>query len=199
MDNYYDYLLKIVIIGNTSVGKSSIIRRFCDDDYINHHISTIGVDFRVKTIDIDNYLYAKLQIWDTSGQERFKTITSSYYRGSHGVIVVYDISDLQSFKDVKKWIKELINFTSPNIVLILVANKCDLKNKRVVSFESGKELADSYGILFIEVSSMSNININDIFYKLAKAVVNIYQFKPINSIRLDKKAKQLNPKPCCQI
>ena len=199
MDNYYDYLLKIVIIGNTSVGKSSIIRRFCDGDYINHHISTIGVDFRVKTIDIDDYLYAKLQIWDTSGQERFKTITSSYYRGSHGVIVVYDISDLQSFKDVKKWIKELINFTSPNIVLILVANKCDLKNKRVVSFESGKELADSYGILFIEVSSMSNININDIFYKLAKAVVNIYQFKPINSIRLDKKAKQLNPKPCCQI
>ena len=115
------------------------------------------------------------------------------------MIVVYDISDLQSFKDVKKWIKELINFTSPNIVLILVANKCDLKNKRVVSFESGKELADSYGILFIEVSSMSNININDIFYKLAKAVINIYQFKPINSIKLDQKAKQLNPKPCCQI
>lgn len=203
MDSNYEYLLKIVIIGNTSVGKSAILRRFCDDSYLDTHVSTIGVDFRVKTINMNENILipVKLQIWDTSGQERFKTITSSYYRGSHGIIVVYDITDRESFNDVNRWISELKKIVSDKSVLILVGSKKDLSYKRVISYEEGQKFADSYGISFIEVSSFKNFNIDKIFNQLVNDIDKRLNFtsRTISNqhIRLNQQKKsKINP-PCC--
>lgn len=203
MDSNYEHLLKIVIIGNTSVGKSAILRRFCDDSYLDTHVSTIGVDFRVKTINMNENILipVKLQIWDTSGQERFKTITSSYYRGSHGIIVVYDITDRESFNDVNRWISELKKIVSDKSVLILVGSKKDLSYKRVISYEEGQKFADSYGISFIEVSSFKNFNIDKIFNQLVNDIDKGLNFtsRTLSNrhIRLNQqKNSKINP-PCC--
>ncbi|CAM0958698.1 unnamed protein product [Alopecurus aequalis] len=102
----YDYLFKLLLIGDSSVGKSCLLLRFADDAYVDTYISTIGVDFKIRTVELDGKS-VKLQIWDTAGQERFRTITSSYYRGAHGIIIVYDVTDMESFNNVKQWLSEI--------------------------------------------------------------------------------------------
>merc|ERR1712184_163282 len=127
----YDYLFKLLLIGDSGVGKSCLLLRFADDTYTDSYISTIGVDFKIRTVDLDTKTI-KLQIWDTAGQERFRTITSSYYRGAHGIIIVYDITDVESFNNVRQWLFEIDRFASENVNKLLVGNKCDLVSKRIV-------------------------------------------------------------------
>merc|ERR1712051_1100361 len=134
----YDYLFKLLLIGDSGMGKSSLLLRFADDTYAESYISTIGVDFKIRTIELDGKTI-KLQIWDTAGQERFRTITSSYYRGAHGIIVVYDVTDQESFNNVKQWLHKIDGYGFSNVKKILVRNKSDLSGKRVVSTEKGKE------------------------------------------------------------
>ena len=145
----YDYLFKVLLIGNSSVGKSSLLLRFVDNQWSDLFVPTIGVDFKIRTMEIDNK-NVKLQIWDTAGQERFKNITASYYRGAHGIFVVYDISDTESFKNINNWLIEIEKNANKNVYKILVGNKCDLEDKRTVSYQQGKELAETYGMQFIE-------------------------------------------------
>ena len=128
----YDYLFKVLLIGSSGVGKSSLLCRFADNTYSETFNPTIGVDFKIRNCEVDGKV-VKLQIWDTAGQERFKTITSSYYKGAHGIIVAYDISDRESFNNVSNWMTEVEKHASDNISRILVGNKCDLDHKRVVS------------------------------------------------------------------
>ena len=128
----YDYLFKVLLIGNSSVGKSSLLLRFVDNQWNDLFVPTIGVDFKIRTMEIDNK-NVKLQIWDTAGQERFKNITASYYRGAHGIFVVYDISDTESFKNINNWLIEIEKNANKNVYKILVGNKCDLEDKRTVS------------------------------------------------------------------
>ena len=130
----YDYLFKILLIGSSGVGKSSLLSRYSEDSYEANFLPTIGVDFKIKTIEIDGKK-VKLQIWDTAGQERFKNITSSYYRGAHGVIVAYDVTDKKSYQDIHTWMGEVEKHASPNITRVLVGNKSDLEEKRDVSCE----------------------------------------------------------------
>jgi len=125
----YDYLFKLLLIGDSGVGKSCLLLRFSDDTYTDSYISTIGVDFKIRTIELDGKTI-KLQIWDTAGQERFRTITSSYYRGAHGIIVVYDCTDLESFNNVKQWLEEIDRYACENVNKLLVGNKCDLTSKK---------------------------------------------------------------------
>lgn len=139
----YDYLFKLLLIGNSSVGKSSLLLRFSDNIFSERYLlaygsflPTIGVDFKIRTFDL-NGSTVKLQIWDTAGQERFKTITSSYYKGAHGIILVYDITDRQSFKDIENWLAEVDKFGNENVVKLLVGNKSDLENNRAVKTEEG--------------------------------------------------------------
>jgi Ras-related protein Rab-1A len=165
----YDYLYKILLIGNSSVGKSSIFSRYVDNSYSDLSVSTIGVDFKIKTLKINNKI-VKLQIWDTNGQERFRTITNSYYRNSHGILVVFDITDRKSFTELRNWLNDADRYTE-NACKILVGNKCDLQHIREVTYEEAKEFADAKELIYIEVSAKKTINIDSIFETLTTDLV----------------------------
>jgi len=152
MNPEYDYLFKLLLIGDSGVGKSCLLLRFADDTYTESYISTIGVDFKIRTIELEGKTI-KLQIWDTAGQERFRTITSSYYRGAHGIIVVYDITDQDSFNNVKQWLQEIDRYASENVNKLLVGNKCDLTTKRAIETNVANEYADQLSIPFLEASA----------------------------------------------
>ena len=165
-----DYLFKLLLIGDSGVGKSCLLLRFADDTYTESYISTIGVDFKIRTIELDGKTI-KLQIWDTAGQERFRTITSSYYRGAHGIIVVYDVTDAESFNNVKQWLHEIDRYACENVNKLLVGNKIDLAApKRVVTTEQGKEFADSLKIEFLETSAKTAVNVENAFMTMASQI-----------------------------
>jgi len=167
----YDFLIKLLLIGDSGVGKSCLLLRFADDTYTESYISTIGVDFKIRTIEL-NGKTIKLQIWDTAGQERFRTITSSYYRGAHGIIVVYDITDQVSFNNVKQWLQEIDRYACENVNKLLVGNKSDLTNKRVVDTNTAKEFAETLGIPFLETSAKNATNVEQAFLTMAGEIKN---------------------------
>jgi len=167
----YDYLFKLLLIGDSGVGKSCLLLRFADDTYTESYISTIGVDFKIRTIELDGKTI-KLQIWDTAGQERFRTITSSYYRGAHGIIVVYDVTDQESFNNVKQWLKEIERYASENVNKLLVGNKCDLTSKKVVDYTTAKEFGDQHGFPFLETSAKNSTNVEQAFMTMAAEIKN---------------------------
>eukprot|EP00026_Physarum_polycephalum_P014456 Phypoly_transcript_14970.p1 GENE.Phypoly_transcript_14970~~Phypoly_transcript_14970.p1 ORF type:complete len:211 (+),score=31.22 Phypoly_transcript_14970:200-832(+) len=162
----YDLLLKILVIGDSGVGKSCMLLRFADNSFTDSYISTIGVDFKIRTINLDGKKI-KLQIWDTAGQERFKTITTSYYRGAHGLIIVYDITSMDSFNSIKKWLVDVERFASPNVLKLIVGNKNDLSHRRAVDFKVAKKFADDLGIPIMEASAKDSQNIEEAFIQLA--------------------------------
>ncbi|KAD2392879.1 hypothetical protein E3N88_39856 [Mikania micrantha] len=167
----YDYLFKLLLIGDSGVGKSCLLLRFADDSYLDSYISTIGVDFKIRTVDQDGKTI-KLQIWDTAGQERFRTITSSYYRGAHGIIIVYDVTDMESFNNVKQWLSEIDRYASENVNKLLVGNKCDLTDSRAVSYDTAKEFADEIGIPFMETSAKDATNVEQAFMAMCADIKN---------------------------
>lgn len=169
MNNEYDYLFKLLLIGDSGVGKSCLLLRFADDTYTPDYISTIGVDFKIRTIELDGKTI-KLQIWDTAGQERFRTITSSYYRGAHGIIIVYDVTDQESFNNVKQWLQEIDRYATGGVMKLLVGNKADLSDKKVVEYTVAKEYADSLEIPFLETSALSSTNVEQAFYTMARQI-----------------------------
>ncbi|KAF3789308.1 GTP-binding protein [Nymphaea thermarum] len=172
-----DYLFKLLLIGDSGVGKSCLLLRFADDSYLESYISTIGVDFKIRTVEQDGKTI-KLQIWDTAGQERFRTITSSYYRGAHGIIVVYDVTDQESFNNVKQWLNEIDRYASENVNKLLVGNKCDLTDKKVVPYETAKAFADEIGIPFMEASAKNATNVEQAFMAMAASIKNRMASQP---------------------
>jgi len=170
MCDNYDYLFKLLLIGDAGVGKSSMMIQFADNSYYEGYISTIGVDFKVKTIE-HNGKTIKLQIWDTAGQERFRTITSSYYRGAHGIIITYDITDVESFSHVQMWMSEADKYANQNASRLLVGNKSDLVNKRAVDKSRAEEVALINNMSFIETSAKTAFNINNAFIKLVSDIM----------------------------
>lgn len=165
----YDYLFKLLLIGDSGVGKSCLLLRFADDTYTESYISTIGVDFKIRTIELEGKT-VKLQIWDTAGQERFRTITSSYYRGAHGIIVVYDVTDEATFNNVKQWLQEIERYACEGVNKLLVGNKADLTSSKVVDFETAKKFADELGIPFLETSAKDATNVEQAFLTMAKQI-----------------------------
>lgn len=168
MNNEYDYLFKLLLIGDSGVGKSCLLLRFAENTYTQDYISTIGVDFKIRTIELDGKVI-KLQIWDTAGQERFRTITSSYYRGAHGIIIVYDVTEAESFNNVEQWLQEIDRYATNNVMKLLVGNKSDLTNK-AVDYAKAKEFADQRGIQFIETSAADNSNVEQAFILMSKQI-----------------------------
>jgi small GTP-binding protein len=170
-EDSYDLLYKIIIVGDTCVGKSNILSRYIKDVFREDSKSTVGVELGNKLLKVKG-TNTKLQIWDTAGQERYRSITSSYYKGSHGCFIVYDISNEQSFENVEKWFEQVQKEGSKDVSIILVGNKCDLENERQVPKEKGEEKAKQLNIPFFETSALSNIKIEDIFTVIAE---NIYE------------------------
>ena len=167
----YEHLYKIIIIGDTSVGKSNILSRYVKNEFSENQKSTVGVELGIKFLKTQG-INTKIQIWDTAGQERYRSITSSYYKGSHGCFIVYDITNESSFESVERWYEHVQKETSKDISIILVGNKCDLENERKVSKEKGEEKAKNLKCAFFETSALSNINIDKIFEALSN---NIYE------------------------
>lgn len=166
-----DYTLKILTIGESAVGKTCILLRFTDNKFLKSHLTTIGIDYKSKVISCNNYS-VKLKIWDTAGQERFRNITQQYYKGADGILLVYDITERNSFEKVREWMKMIQqNTTKDKIGLILVGNKCDLE-ERQVSTEEGENLAKEFGILFYETSAYKDINIAESFEKLVSEIIS---------------------------
>ncbi|WFD00041.1 ras GTPase [Malassezia yamatoensis] len=165
----YDYLFKLLLIGDSGVGKSCLLLRFADDTYTESYISTIGVDFKIRTIELEGKT-VKLQIWDTAGQERFRTITSSYYRGAHGIIVVYDVTDETTFTNVKQWLQEIERYACEGVNKLLVGNKADLTSSKQVEYESAKQFADQLNIPFLETSAKDATNVEQAFLTMAKQI-----------------------------
>ena len=165
----YDLIFKLVLIGDSGVGKTNILSRYINNEFSLATQSTVGVEFGSKIIKKNDKLI-KLQIWDTAGQERYKSITSAYYKGSKGAFVVYDISRNATFENVDKWIGELKANGSEDVLIMLVGNKSDLEDKRQVSKEEGQDLADKYGIQFYETSAKTGDNVDAIFYNSADEI-----------------------------
>ncbi|KAI0333116.1 GTP-binding protein ypt1 [Cubamyces sp. BRFM 1775] len=169
MPEGYDYLFKLLLIGDSGVGKSCLLLRFAEDAFTDSYLSTIGVDFKIRTIELDGKT-VKLQIWDTAGQERFRTIAAAYYRGAHGIIMVYDVTEMETFSNVKGWLQEIEKYASETVKKLIIGNKSDLVERKVVEYSIAKEFADSLSIPFIETSAKNSTNVEEAFTLMAKTI-----------------------------
>ncbi|CAG8682171.1 11444_t:CDS:2, partial [Cetraspora pellucida] len=151
------------------VGKSCLLLRFSDDSFTPSFITTIGIDFKIRTIELDGKRI-KLQIWDTAGQERFRTITTAYYRGAMGILLVYDVTDERSFNNIRNWFSNIEQHASEGVNKILIGNKCDWVEKKAITKEQGQQLADEFKIKFLETSAKANINVEEAFFTLARDI-----------------------------
>ena len=170
-DHDVDFVFKFLLIGESGVGKSSILLRFCDDVFSGRPVSTIGQDFKTKMLDVEGSRI-ECQVWDTAGQERFRTITSSFFRNAHGIFMVYDVTDARSFRRLKNWMSELRRYCPQTSKKIIIGNKIDLAPSRAVSIEEVKTLANENNFQYTEVSAKTKYNIVKAFETLAKEVKN---------------------------
>lgn len=196
----YDHLFKLLIIGDSGVGKSSLLIRFSDDTFSGSYITTIGVDFKIRTVVI-NGQRVKLQIWDTAGQERFRTITSTYYRGTHGVIIVYDVTNGESFANVRRWLQE-IEHNCDVVNKVLVGNKDDDPAHKVVITEDAQRFARQMDIQLFETSAKENKNVEAMFLAITQQVLkHKLDQNPQNDPRKEtvilKRSPKKNKSRCC--
>ena len=188
---------KVLLLGDTNVGKTCFLFKYTDNIFHENHIATIGLDYRVKKIKLKNGKEISLQIWDTAGQDRFRAITKNYYKGAHGIVLIYDITNNQTFENVSKWVNQIHEEVSLNVVIFLAGNKIDLEEKREISYEIGEKLAKELGCTFFEASAKTGVNIDEIFNELAESLDAIYGkniVKQTENLRHDGKETK---KKCC--
>ncbi|PLN78743.1 ras-domain-containing protein [Aspergillus taichungensis] len=174
----YDFLFKVVLIGDSGVGKSNLLSRFTRNEFNLDSKSTIGVEFATRSIQVDSKTI-KAQIWDTAGQERYRAITSAYYRGAVGALLVYDISKHQTYDNVNRWLKELRDHADSNIVIMLVGNKSDLRHLRAVPTEEAKQFASENNLSFIETSALDASNVELAFQNILTEIYRIVSSKAL--------------------
>lgn len=176
----YDYLFKVVLIGDSGVGKSNLLSRFTRNEFLLESKSTIGVEFATRTLQVEGRTI-KAQIWDTAGQERYRAITSAYYRGALGALLVYDVTKPTTFENVSRWLKELRDHADSNIVITLIGNKTDLKHLRAVATEDAQSFAEKEGLSFIETSALEATNVEKAFQTILSEIYRIISKKSLSS------------------
>jgi small GTP-binding protein len=186
----YDFMFRISIIGDPSVGKTSLLTRYCDNVFKESYNNTIGVDFRLITLQFKDNIFTKVHIWDTAGQERFKSISVNYFRSVHGFMFVYDISDKNSFSNIQNWIELGFSNNKSNVVNFLIGNKNDLSDRRQVSQEEGRELARTRKFTFIETSARKNENVEKAFQYFAYKLIEYYSNNKYDYESMSKKQNE---------
>jgi Ras-related protein Rab-1A len=189
---------KILLLGDSSVGKTCFLKRYIDDTFQDVYLSTIGFDYKYKCITLKEGKNIKLQIWDTAGQERFRTIAKSYYKGAHGIILMYDVTDQKSFDSIKKWLEQIKEEAPNKVSVLLVANKIDIE-KRIITKEDGENIAKSYNLDIYESSAKDNINVSEAFEDLAEKINAKYKIMKERGKKLEENVPEMtkNKKKCC--
>ena len=191
-------IYKLLLLGDSSVGKSCLLLRYCDEKFQDLHLATIGLDFRLKKIFLENNKKVKVQIWDTAGQDRFLAITKNYYRGANGILLVFDITNISSFSHIQNWIEQIKEEASEKIIIYLVGNKIDCSNSRVVSTEEGKKLADEFGLKYYETSAKNNENVEIAFLDLIKEIDSKYGNVDNENYGTTINSNKKGKKSCCK-
>ena len=179
---------KVLLLGDSTVGKTCFLLRYCDKTFEDAHLTTVGLDYRLKSMVLKNGKNVKLQIWDIAGQDRFRAITKNYYKGANGIILIYDVTNLQSYENVKNWIAQIKESANQNVIIYLVGNKIDIKEEdRCVKTDDGKKLAEEFKLPFFESSAKLGININEIFEQIVEKIDEVYsQLEPSKKKKKNK-------------
>jgi small GTP-binding protein len=169
-----DCVYKVLLLGDSTVGKTCVLLKYTDKIFQETHMMTIGLDYRLKVMQLQSGKEVKLQIWDTAGQDRFRSITKNYYKGSHGIILIYDVTSLKTFENVKSWVSQIHEEISDKVVIYLVANKIDMDDLRKVTKEEGKKLAEELDVPFVETSAKTGENIDYIFSDISERIDKVF-------------------------
>ncbi|XP_054638828.1 ras-related protein Rab-25b [Dunckerocampus dactyliophorus] len=203
-DEAYNFVFKVVLIGESGVGKSNLLSRFTKNEFNHDSRTTIGVEFSTRTVQLNTFSI-KAQIWDTAGLERYRAITSAYYRGAVGALLVYDITKHLTYESVERWLKELFDHADPNIVVMLVGNKSDLESERSVPTDEAKDFAEKRGLLFLETSALASTNVEVAFNTVLTEIHRKVSSKEvgrgsISAVSLETSIVQSTEekKPCCK-
>ena len=195
-----DIIYKVLLLGDSTVGKTCFLIKYTDKTFQDVHMATIGLDYRLKNMTLKSGKNVKLQIWDTAGQDRFRAITKNYYKGANGIILIYDVTNPQTFDNVKSWISQIREEASPNVLIYIAGNKIDIEGERKIQKEAGQKLADEFGFPFVETSAKNGININETFEDLVEKIDSVYSKIENNNTGAVKKNKLYKGKKkggCC--
>ena len=194
-----DCVYKVLLLGDTTVGKTCFLMKYTDKTFQEGHISTIGLDYRLKSMVLKSGKNIKLQIWDTAGQDRFRAITKNYYKGANGIILIYDVTSQKTFDNVKNWVTQIREEASQNVIVYLCGNKIDQKEFRVINNEEGIKMAQEFGFPFYETSAKEGININETFEDLVEKIDSVYSKldTKIKKTKKNKLFKGKNKNNCC--
>ena len=191
-----DLVYKILLLGDSEVGKSCFLMRYADNVFVDNYITTIGLDYKLKYVQLDSGQVIKVQLWDTAGQDRYRTIAKNYYKGSHGILLLYDVTKTSSFENIREWIKDIREEVYEKAIIFLIGNKIDKKDQIKIKTEDAEKLAEEFNIPFFEASAKSGENVDEIFKALYKKISEVYvDIQQEGGRKLSKKNKK--NKKCC--
>ena len=194
--NEVEFVFKILLLGDSEVGKSCFLMRYSDNVFVENYITTIGLDYKLKSVKLDSGKTIKVQLWDTAGQDKYRTIAKNYFKGSHGILLLYDVTKQSSFQNIRDWIQDIREEVSQKAIIFLIGNKIDLVDKRKISKEKGIELAEEYKLPFFEASAKSGENVDEVFKALYKKISEVYgDLEKEMGTKLNKRKK--NQRKCC--
>ena len=191
-----DLVYKILLLGDSEVGKSCFLMRYADNVFVDNYITTVGLDYKLKYIQLESGEMIKVQLWDTAGQDRYRTIAKNYYKGSHGILLLYDVTKVNSFENISEWIKDIRDEVYEKTIIFLIGNKIDKSNERKVTKEQGEKLATEYNLPFFEASAKSGENVDEVFKALYKKIGEVYiDMQKERGEKLE--GKNAKKKKCC--